>query len=95
MHLRLFAFLLNIKCYSKGKLNLFNLVDLIQKYLNTNYYVCGVFIDFQKVFGTVNQDILLEKCAYYGLPGLANNWLSSFFKNRKQYIFSIWNFIYN
>ena len=35
---------------------------------------------------TVSHDIVLEKLEYYVIRGLANNWLSSFLKNRKQYI---------
>ena len=65
---------------------LINLVDLIKKYLYNDYYVCGVFIDLQKALETVNHDILLEKFDYYGIRGLADNWLRSFLKNRKQYV---------
>ena len=35
---------------------------------------------------TVSHDIVLEKLEYYVIRGLANNWLSSFLKNHKQYI---------
>ena len=66
---------------------LISLVDLIKKYLDNNYFVCGVFIDLQKAFDTVNHDILLSKLAHYGIRGLANDWLSSFLKNRKQFVF--------
>ena len=54
---------------------LIKLVGLIKKYLENNYYICGVFIDLQKAFDTVNHNILLEKLEYDGSRRLANNWL--------------------
>ena len=65
---------------------LINLVDLNKKYLYSDYYVCGVFINLQITFDIVNHDILLEKLEYYGIHELDNNWLSSLLKNRKQYV---------
>ena len=62
---------------------LIDLIDLIKKYTNNDYYVCKIFIDLQKTFDTVNHDILHEKLEYYGIQGLANNCISSFVKNRK------------
>ena len=63
-----------------------NLVDLIKKYVDNDYYVCRGFIDLQKAFDTVNHNTLLEKRKYYGIPGFADNWLRSSFKNCKQYV---------
>ena len=65
---------------------LISLIDLIKKYLDNDYFVCGVFIDLQKAFDTVNHEILLVKLDFYGIGGLANSWLKSFLKNRKQYV---------
>ena len=65
---------------------LISLTDLIKKYLHNNYFVCGVFIDLQKAFSTVNHEILLVKFDFYGIHGLAYNWLKSFLENRKQYV---------
>ena len=44
------------------------------------------FISLQKVFDTVNHEILLVKVDFYSIHGLANSWLKSFLENRKQYV---------
>ena len=64
---------------------LISLIDLIKKYLDNDYFVCGVFIDLQKAFYTVNPEILLVKLDFYGICGLVNSCLKSFLENRKQY----------
>ena len=48
--------------------------------------MCGVFIDLQKAFDTVNHEILLEKLKHYGISSKENNWLRSFLTNTKQYV---------
>ena len=65
---------------------LISLVEMIKEYLDNNNYVCGVFIDLQKAFDTVNHDILLRKLYNYGVRGPANEWVKSFLNNRKQYV---------
>ena len=59
---------------------LLSLIDLIKKYFDNDYFVCGVFIDLQKALDTVNHEILLVKLDFYGIYGLANSWLKSFLK---------------
>ena len=38
---------------------LISLIETIKKYLDDGKIVCGVFIDLQKAFDTVNHEILL------------------------------------
>ena len=59
---------------------LIGLVDLIKKHLDNEYFACGVFINLEKAFDTVNYDIFSTRLAHYGIRGLANSWLSSFLK---------------
>ena len=38
-----------------------------------------------KAFDTLNNTILLKKLIYYGIRGIANKWIRSFLKDRKQF----------
>ena len=54
--------------------------------MDTGHYVCGIFIDLEKAFDTVNHSILCEKLNYYGLRGNVNNLIQSYLSNRKQFV---------
>ena len=47
------------------------IAERIQKQLDAGNYTAGVFVDFKKVFDTVDHNILLEKLTmdYYGIRG--------------------------
>ena len=65
---------------------LISLIDLVKKYLDNDYFVCGVFINLHKAFDTVKHEILLVQLDFYGISGLANSWLKSFLESWKQYV---------
>ena len=56
------------------------------KIVDSGKYVCGVFVDLEKAFDTVNHAILCEKLNYYGLRGKVNNLIQSYLSGRKQYV---------
>ena len=60
---------------------LIHLTKKIREQLDSGKYGCGIFVDFQKAFETVDHTILTQKLNYYGVRGKANNWFSSYLKN--------------
>ena len=65
---------------------LVSLTENIKASLDKNRFGCGIFIDLQKAFDTVNHDILLKKLEHYGIRGIALNWFESYLRNRKQFV---------
>ena len=63
---------------------LLSIVEQIRTSLDNKMYSCGVFIDLEKAFDTVNHQILLSKLDNYGIRGVANQWFSSYLSNRYQ-----------
>ena len=65
---------------------LVSLTEAIKNSLDNRKFGCGIFIDLQKVFDTVNHDILLTKIEHYGIRGIALDWFKSYLMDRKQYV---------
>ena len=63
---------------------LVNLVENIKKSLDRKTNACGVFIDLQKAFDTVNHKISLDKPYHYGVRGQAHLWFEFYLTDRKQ-----------
>ena len=55
---------------------LIHLTEKIREQLDSGKYGCGIFVDFQKAFDTVDHTILAQKLNYYGVRGMANNGFS-------------------
>ena len=65
---------------------LISITEKIRTALDSGHYACGVFIDLQKAFDTVDHNILVSKLEYYGVCGIAKSWLSSYLQDRKQFV---------
>ena len=59
----------------------------MRQQLGSRNFACGIFVDFQKVFDTIDHDILIQKLNHYDIRRVANN--CSFFsllQSRLQYV---------
>ena len=63
---------------------LISMTEEIRRTLDNVESACGVFLDFQKAFETVNHKILLIKLEYDGIRGLGSDWFKSYLDNKLQ-----------
>ena len=63
---------------------LVDITETIREALDNGKTACGVFIDLQKAFDTVNHDILTSKLDHYGIRGTSNTWFKSYLSERTQ-----------
>ena len=62
------------------------LTEKICDALDKGDLACGVFIDLQEAFDTVDHKFLLDKLKNYGFRGLSNKWIRSYLTGRKQFV---------
>ena len=96
IHERIYKFLEDYQCiYSlqfgfrkKHSTNhaLIDITETIRQALDNKKFACGIFVDLQKAFDTVNHGILIDKLEHYGIRGTANNWFASYLKNCSQFV---------
>ena len=71
------------KKYSRNHY-LLRIIESIRDNLDNKTFSCGVFVDLEKAFDTVNHYILFKKIDYYGIHCLANKCFSSYITDRYQ-----------
>ena len=72
---------------------LINITENIRKALDDGNIGCEVFVDLQKVFNTVDHQILLAKLNHYGIRGVSNDWFKSYLSN--QGLLEVWGWGYS
>ena len=63
---------------------LLDIINKIQTNMDNKLFSCGIFIDLQKAFDTVDHGILLHKLNHYGVRGIVNDWFQSYLSCRSQ-----------
>ena len=65
---------------------LISLTESIKNSLDNKKFGCGIFLDLQKAFDTVNHQILLNKLHHYDIRGTDLAWFTSYLSNRSHYV---------
>ena len=96
MHKRLYSFFENENLIFENQFGfrkkhstvhpLTDLTEDIRQAIDSNKFACGIFVDLQKAFDTVDHGILLKKLEHYGIRGIANNWFKSYLETRSQIV---------
>ena len=61
---------------------LIDISENLRKALDDRNIGCGVFVDLQKAFDTVDHQILLAKLNHYEIREVSNDWFKSYLSNR-------------
>ena len=63
-----------------------NITENIRKALDDGIVGCGVFVELQKAFDTLDHQIQLAKLNHYGIRGVSNECFKYYLPNRNQYV---------
>ena len=85
-HKLLNKFQFGFRSQHSTNLALIYLVDKIAKAIDEKEIVLAVFSDFSKAFDTINRNILFFKLNYYGIRGVALDWIQSYLNNISQFV---------
>ncbi len=62
---------------------------LVERYYETiesNETMVGIFLDLSRAFDTISHKILIRKLRYYGIRGIALDWIFDYLNGRTQYV---------
>ena len=71
---------------TRQTMHLIEITEKIRKALDSGKFSCGIFVDLQKAFDTVNYKILLNMFEHCGIHGASNAWLKSYLNNSNQLV---------
>ena len=57
--------------------------EIIMKALDDGNFACGIFVDLQKAFDSVDHNILLSKLSHHGIIEIGNKWFESYLSECK------------
>ena len=66
--------------------SLLNHMKFMYNSIDSGNFVISVFLDFKKVFNTVERKILMSKLDFYGIRGVSHECLKSYLSERDQII---------
>ena len=65
---------------------LITITGKIRHAMDNGKITCGVILDLQKTFDTVNPQILISKLEHYGIRGILSNWFKNYLTMRRQFV---------
>lgn len=68
---------------------MYAIINMMQKIMDTmdkGEFACGVFVDLQKAFDTVDHNILVKKLYHYGIRGIPLDLFKSYLSSRTQFV---------
>ena len=68
----------------------YNITENIRKALDDGTTSCGISVDSQKAFNTIDCQIVLAKLNHSGICGVWNDWFKSYLSNHNQYVYINW-----
>ena len=63
-----------------------NIIDKDQLAIDQGDVSCGIFVDFNKAFDTVDHAVPIVKLDFYSIKGIAKDWFTSYLTNRQQFV---------